>query len=210
MPPRPPRGSGDRRGADRRSTDRRAPVPVWRKPSAYVAYGVLAGLVLVAILLGLGQDDPPPVVAIQPPAERLDVADSTVTVQPTRDAFTVGDYERLMAEGRGAVGQVVRAELFCSPIAPISMRAVDEPTPALRVLADEQLRVAGAECRWTRTDRSAQFLLIVPPHLAERFAQMPEEEINFIRQRVVPADVEWLGRSDDLSLRIAGILRGIR
>lgn len=162
------------------------------------------------LIRGMGGDDTPSVAAIQAPVERLDVGDSTVTVSPTRDAFTVGDYERLMAEGQNAVGQVVRAELFCSPIAPVSMRAVDEPAPALAVLADEQRRVAGAECRWTRTDRSEQFLLIVPPHLAQEFAQMPEEEINFIRQRVVPANVEWLGRSNDLSLRIAGILRGIR
>src|SRR5690606_14265817 len=99
-------------------------------------------------------------------------------------------------------GQVVRAELYCGAIRPVSMRPIDSPTPVLAALADAEGRVPGAECRWTRENRSATFLLIVPPHLAEEFAQTPEEEINFIRQRVVPANVEWLGRSDALALRI--------
>jgi hypothetical protein len=157
-----------------------------------------------------GENDEPAVAALEEPVERADVTDSTVYVAPTRDAYTVGDYERLMAEGEAAVGQVVSAELYCGPLSPISMRPADRPTPVLTALADEQGRVAGAECRWTRDDRSATFLLIVPPHLAEDFAHMPEEEINFIRQRVVPANVEWLGRSDALALRIAGVLRGLR
>ena len=177
---------------------------------AYVAYGILAALVLVIVGRGLARDEEPSVVAIQPPEERLEVADSTVTVTPTRDAFTLGDYEWLMAEGQSVMGEVVRAELFCGSVSSIAMRSVDVPNPALMVLADAERRVAGAECRWTRTDRSAQILLIIPPHLSQEFARMPEEEINFIRQRVVPADVEWLGRSNDLSLRVAGILRGIR
>lgn len=166
---------------------------------------------LVMLLRGLGrEDDGPPAVVIEQPRERSDIVDSTVVVAPTRDAFTIGEYERLLAEGESAVGQVVLAELFCGPVTPIAMRPVEDRSPALTVLADDEQRVAGAECRWTRTDRSARFLLIIPPHLSEEFAQMPEEEINFIQERVVPANVEWLGRSDDLSLRIAGVLRGIR
>lgn len=166
---------------------------------------------MVLLWRGLsGDSEEPKLAAIQEPPARPDVVDSTVSVTPTRDAYTLGDYERLMAEGQAVVGQVVRAELYCGPINPISMRQADAPTPVLTALADENGRVAGAECRWTRNDRSATFLLIVPPYLAEEFAQMPEEEINFIRQRVVPANVEWLGRSDALSLRIAGVLRGLR
>lgn len=186
-------------------------MPVWRSPGAYVAYGVVSALFLVLLWRGMaGREEEPTITAFQAPAERKDVVDSTLVVTPTRDARTLGDYERLVAEGQAAVGQVVGAELYCGPIRSISMRKVDTPSPVLTALADAEGRVAGAECRWTREDRTANFLLIVPPYLAEDFARMPEEEINFIRQRVVPANVEWLGRSDDLSLRIAGVLRGLR
>jgi hypothetical protein len=34
-------------------------------------------------------------------------------------------------------------------------------------------------------------------------------ELNFVRRRRIPANVEWLGRSEELALRNAGVLRQV-
>jgi hypothetical protein len=47
---------------------------------------------------------------------------------------------------------------------------------------------------------------VIPSDLAAAFTAIPEEEMSFVLRRKVAARVEWLGRSDALSLRTAGIL----
>lgn len=209
------RYGGDRRGGDRRSSDRRqggrrAPLPPWRRPIAFVAYGVAAALILV-LVFGGGDDEPdisnmtvPQEEPVQPSVLAMD--DAPID----REAYTVADFERLVAEGEGAVGMVVDAELYCAPITPISMRNMDEADERLVELADADGRVPGSECRWSRETRSSDFLLIVPSQLAADFARTPEVELNFVQRRQVPATVLWLGRSDELAVRISGILTGLR
>jgi hypothetical protein len=208
-----PRG-GDRRNTDRRRDDRRAPPPAWRRPSAFVAYGVVGTILLVLLLRGVGAGEPEREIVV------LDTAGPSPATQerrtslpdppaPTRDAFGVASYERLLAEGDAAVGEIVRAELFCGSISSISVREPERAHPTIASLADADGRVGGAECRWSREARSSDFLLIVPPDLAERFARAPEVELNFVRRRRIPAHVEWLGKSESLSLRNSGVLREI-
>ncbi|HUE96102.1 MAG TPA: hypothetical protein VMN39_05555 [Longimicrobiaceae bacterium] len=211
------RSTGDRRGRDRRSSDRRkedrrSPVPPWRRPAAFVAYGVVATLVLVLLFSG-GEEtvqpfpnDPESLAAV-----RAENARAMGVGQPAdRQAVTVADFESLVAEGDAAVGSVVEAELFCGSLSSIALRDVEGIDPRLAALADSDRRVPAAECRWSREARSTDLLLVVPPQLAAEFARAPEVELNFVRRRRVPADVLWLGRSEGLALRTAGILSRIR
>jgi hypothetical protein len=206
------RASADRRSGNRRRDERRTPPPIWRRPAAYVTYGVLAGFVLVLMVRGLGSGPAPD---MDPAAmEQLTIAEPPPSpppgAAPTREAFTLAQYERLIAEGGDAVGEIVRTELFCGNISPVTVRAGERSNPALVALADADGRAPAAECRWGREARSSDFLLIVPPDLAEEFARAPEVELNFVRRRRIPANVEWLGRSEELALRTAGVLRDIR
>jgi hypothetical protein len=203
-------GRGDRRGNERRRDDRRAPTPLWRKPWAFAGYGVIAALIVV-LLLG-GEEEAPQLADAGAPLDS--VRGQTYTIPDTppgtiRDAYSVAEFEALIAEGEQAVGDVVRTEIFCGSISPLAVREHERMNPAVNALADAEGRVAGAECRWSREARTADFILIVPPVLAEAFAQAPEEELNFVRLRRVSANVEWLGRSEELALRYSGILREI-
>jgi hypothetical protein len=202
---------GDRRGKERRRDDRRSPPPPWRRPEAYIAYGVLGALVLVLLVRAVsaptGGDAREQAVALELAMEEPEVPQPT---GPTREAYTLAQFERLVAEGEDAVGEVVRTELYCGSISPVTVRSGERPVHRrLLDLADTEGRVAGAECRWSRDGRTSDFLLIVPPDLAEEFATAPEVELNFVRRRRVPAELEWLGRSDALALRTAGVLKEI-
>jgi hypothetical protein len=215
-------GSGDRRQVDRREVDRRrgdrrAGLSRWRGPLAYAGYGAVATILAVAGLHGL--DSPAPegpalaaAMEIEPMADIAPAAARPAPPSPTipRQAFTLADFEVLLAEGESAVGQTVQAELYCQSIAPVAIRAtLNGPGAALIDIVDAEGRVGGAECRWSNESRTSDFLLVIPPDLAEAFTAMPEVELNFVQRRRVRASVEWLGRSDPLSLRIAGVLRAI-
>jgi hypothetical protein len=204
---------GERRAMDRRRVERRTPPPLWRRPAAYVTYGVLGTLLLI-VGFGLDGDE-----ENEPEAEAAMLETSSRTAPSTpagelppggaREAYTQAQFERLIAEGDQAVGQIVKAELYCGSINPVSMRT-DQPTSkSLQGLVDGEGRVGGAECRWSKEAMSSDFLLIVPPELAEEFARAPEVELNFVKRRQIPAQIEWLGRSEALSLRTSGVLRGI-
>ena len=201
----PRSSSGDRRGPERRKQDRRTPPPLWRSPAAYVAYGVVGALILVLFVSG---DDEPELTVEA--AEQTAVAEEyqprAVPAGSVRDAPTVPHYEALIAEGDDAVGQIVRTELYCESIMAV---AVSVPDTVLAPLMDGEGRVPGAACRWSREARSEDFLLIVPPQLAEPFARAPEVELNFVQRRRLPAELEWLGRSEAVALRNAGVLRQI-
>lgn len=208
------RRDNERRAGDRRRTDRRFPVPVWRRPLAFVAYGVAAAALVVVLSEALS--DP------EPESEREAGLDITTVVAPpaagpagaaarapVRDAYSVGEFERLVAEGAAAEGQRVRAVLFCEPTGQVALRDVDQVHPAVADLADATRRVPGADCKWGGDPNAPDFLLLVPPGLAERFAAAPEVRQGFVTRRRVSADVRWLGRSDALALRTAGVLEGI-
>jgi hypothetical protein len=207
------RRATDRRRGDRRRDDRRLPPPIWRRPAAYVAYGVIGTFALVLVFNATGDDelDSRQQAAIIERTAMAEPAPGTLAspAAPTRDAYTIANYEGLIAEGEQAVGQIVRTELYCGSLNQVAVRETDRTHPTLLGLADSEGRVAGAECRWSREARSSDFLLIVPSNLAEEFARAPEVELNFVRRRQIPAHVEWLGRSEALSLRYAGVLRDI-
>lgn len=201
---------GDRRSGDRRNDERRSPPPIWRRPWAFVGYGVVASLLLVLLMRSFrGSPEegsalevtttmaPPRVAGGAPPAAS----------DPVIEGFTIGEFEKLLAQGEAAEGQRVRTVLFCEPTRVISLRDADEVTRSVAELADARRRVAGAECKWSADEGAPDFLLLVPPDLAERFAGMPVVRQGFIRRRRVPAEVEWLGRPESLALRTAGVLR---
>jgi hypothetical protein len=205
---------GDRRQGDRRRGDRRTPAPPWLRPWAFVGYGVAGALVVVLLIATLGEEEEAAeaggvevTTAAAPPA--VDPGAPAAARAPVRDAYSVGEFERLLAEGEAVVGQRVRATLLCEPTGQVAVRDVDRVTRSVAELADAQRRVPAAQCKWGTDAGAPDFLLLVPPELAERFAAAPEVEQNFVRRRRVHAEVEWLGRRDALALRNAGVLRRV-
>jgi hypothetical protein len=157
-----------------------------------------------------------PTTASSPP--RLAAASASPTPRDTaqagasvmiREGRSVAEYEILLAEGEKAVGAIVRTELVCQPITQMTLRVTQTPNPALERVADGEHRVAAAECRWSDGGRTAEFFLVIPPGLAQAFTAIPEKEMNFVPRRKVAVQVEWLGRSEALSLRTAGVLLAI-
>jgi hypothetical protein len=210
--------AGDRRGQDRRRTDRRTPVPWWRKPAAFAAYGAVAVLVLV-MLRGCGGDDDAkpgagttagPIAPAPPAIETAPTPNRPGVVEPAR---TTADFERLTLEGPRAVGRLVSAQLFCDAPTPVALMAgVDTVEAAIAPLVDRTAqRVPAAECKWGSQDdpRREDFLLLVPPELAAQFASQPVALDGYIRRRRLIANVEWIGRSRALSLQTVGIYRGV-
>jgi hypothetical protein len=214
--PGSPRG-GDRRGNDRRAddrrrSDRRVPPPPWRRPWAFVAYGVLGALVAVLLLRGGGGDEPATGVETAevieaPPAHDVDPAPPPGAGVPAVQARSVGEYERLLADGDAALGRRVHTVLFCGALNPVSVRNVPRVPASVAELADGTGRVPAAECKWGSATGAPDFLLVVPPGMADAFAAAPQVEEGFVRRRRIEAEVEWVGRSDALALRTAGVLR---
>lgn len=204
---------GDRRQKDRRRQDRRAPVPPWRRPWAFVAYGVIGALVVLLLVTG-GDDDRgnagTAAVGTQVALPEIDTT-AVGTNAPLADAYGAGGHAALLAEGEAATGRRVRAELFCEPIRQVALRTGSNVTVRASVAehADGAGRVPAAECRWGSEASAPTVLLVVPPALAARFASAPEVEQSFVRRRRVVAEVEWIGRSEALALRTAAVLREI-
>lgn len=204
---------GDRRRRDRRKSDRRAPTPLWRRPWAYVGYGVAAALAIV-LLFSLGGDDDggPQATAITsrtpPPAVDSTAAAAAATV---RDAFAESDFAALLAEGEAAQGRRVRTVLYCRPIRQVGLRTGSEIVVNASVAeqADAAGQVPASDCQWGRESSAPEVLLIVPASLAGGFASTPEVELGFVRRREVRAEVEWIGRSVALALRNVVVLREI-
>jgi hypothetical protein len=211
-----PRG-GDRRGRERRRTDRRSPTPWWRRPWAFAGYGVAGTLLLfLAASSMFGRRDAAPLDAelTDAPPPRLPAPEHEpppAATLPPEDAFGSAGFERLVVEGDAATGRLVRTTLFCNPPQRVAMGRTDRVETAVSALADEQGRVPAAECKWGErgTTRREDFLLLVPPELAEAFAGSPEVTDSFVRRRQIAATLEWIGRSDALSLRTAGVLRRV-
>ncbi|HET7234741.1 MAG TPA: hypothetical protein VFJ16_32305 [Longimicrobium sp.] len=174
-------------------------------------------LLLVLMMRGCGNDDTPATgrtagpIAPAPPA--IDTAPSPRRTGAVEPALTTADFERLTLEGPRAVGRVVRAQLFCDAPTPVALMAgVDTVEAAIAPLVDRQAqRVPAAECKWGQQDdpRREDFLLLVPPDLANQFAAQPVILDGYIRRRRLLANVEWIGRSRALSLQTVGIFRGV-
>jgi hypothetical protein len=203
----------DRRGIDRRRTDRRTPPPAWRRPWAFVSYGVLGALLLMLLLGRGGGDEPAPdagEVIAAPPAHDVDLTVPPAAGAPPIDARSTAEFERILADGEASQGLRVNTRLFCGSMTPVALRTVPKVPSSVAELADASGRVPAAECKWGAATGAPDFLLVVPAPLADRFAAAPQVEQGFVRRRQVDAEIEWVGRSDALALRTAGILREIR
>jgi hypothetical protein len=209
------RRGGDRRSADRRNADRRTPPPPWRRPWALVGYGVLGALAAVLLVNSWG-DDPEEaatggVITTEPLPPAVEAPTLTTGNAPPQEARTAADYERLIAEGQTALGRRVRVELYCDQIKSVAIRtSVDRVEGPVAALADSSSRVPAAECKWGQGGgdvRREDFLLLVPPALAEQFVSAAVVEDGFVSRRRIRGVVEWIGRSQALSLRTAGVLR---
>jgi hypothetical protein len=206
----------DRRGGDRRALERRTPLPVWRRPWALVAYGVVGALAVVLVWNSMsgGEDAPPEgrVVAARPVAPAADSTPTPAAADPPQDAFATADFERLVIEGQESRGRRVRTELYCDTPNPVALRVgVPNAESAILALRDSAGRVTGADCKWgARGDERRQgFLLLVPTDLADDFAAAPVTTDEFVRRRRLLAEVEWIGRSEILALRTVGVLRRV-
>ncbi len=208
----------DRRRGDRRSGDRRS---AWGRGAGWTgigrpaAYGAGAVIILILLVrLVTGGDEPTNAAMISAAADAADTEAGTApaalpATAPAREAFSVAEYEALLAEGDAAVGEIVRTELFCGPLTQVSIREDVAMHQTIRDMADAEGRVVAADCRWSRESLSSDVLLVVPPDFATDFANAPTVEISFVTRRRVRGDIEWLGRSPELALRNAGILRRI-
>lgn len=209
------RRDNERRSNDRRRVERRSPPPVWRRPWALVGYGVLGALAAVLVFNALAADDGPPPGEVVPAGPVVPSADSTpppAAGEPPQDAFATADFERLVIEGQEARGRLVRTELYCGTPDPVALRqGIPNAESVILALRDSMGRVPGADCKWgARGDERRQdFLLLVPPDLADDFAAAPVTTDNFVRRRRLLAEVEWIGRSEILALRTVGVLRRV-
>lgn len=213
---RAPRGverrGSDRRAGDRRGQERRTPPPPWRSPLALVSYGVLGALALVlAWNLATGGKAPPveeePVVMSTDTSVQVD--ERPATTARAGDAFGVEGFERLVVEGDSAVGRRVRTEIFCgNPTNYAIIQGHTVPRSVAELI--QEGKVPAAECKWGQ--RSVQgrpdFLLLIPPALADDFSSAPVVSDNYVDRRRLVAEVEWVGRSETLALRTGGVFRG--
>ena len=217
--PRQPRDS-DRRGNDRRNVERRAPLPLWRRPWAYAAYGVLGALVLMLLWSGMsgdddtGPSDDAPMVTREPGAPGVALPVEGTRPHPANEpieaAFGAAGFERLVLQGPAAIGKTVKAELYCEQPTSFQVRTnVDAEAPVAALAANG--RIPAAECKWggANDPRRENFLLLVPPDLADDFATTPVINDDFQRRRRLVANVECVGRSQALELRTAGVFRGL-
>lgn len=203
----------DRRGQDRRNLERRTPAPPWRRPWAYVGYGVLASLLLVMLMRMFDEDEPEldaSDLTTAKAAPAVDTTRSAASTAPMREAMGTGEYERLVAQGEAALGQRVVTVLFCEQVNSIALQKDEAVNASIASLADANKQVPGAECKWGGDNGAPDFLLIVPPDLAPRFAAAPVAQQGFVRRRQVRAELEWVGRSEALALRNVGVLRAVR
>lgn len=213
-PSAPRRADGDRRGTDRRHVERRSPPALWRRPWAYVAYGLTLGAAVVGGLALLRE----PAAGGDPPIQERDASvppprDEPVAAapeQPVQEARGAAGFERLMLEGAGAVGRQVRTQLFCDQPRAVLLRETVRPEAAIAPHASGG-RVPAAECKWggANEERREDFILVVPADRAAEFASAPLVTDEYQQRRRLNVQVEWLGTSESLSLRPSGVFRGL-
>jgi hypothetical protein len=206
------RRGADRRAGDRRGSERRTPPPPWRRPWALVGYGVFGALAVVTAWNLATREERPPVQA-EPVVRGSDtpheVVDPPATADAREDAFGAAGFQRLMVDGEASVGRRVRTELFCGNA---SNFTIIQGHPVPRSVADliREGRVPAAECKWgppADGQSRPDFLLLIPPDLADDFSSAPVVTDNYVERRRLVAEVEWVGRSETLALRTGGVLR---
>ena len=216
QPPRAGERRGtDRRRGDRRSNERRTPPPPWRQPWALVSYGIVGALGVV-LLWNLATADRSPAVEEEPLVVDAPADTPAQVIDPPpaagiEDAFGPEGFEKLMVSGEAAVGRVVRAELFCGSASNFAVVA-GHPAPRSVTELVQEGRVPAAECKWGQSSAGQSrpdFLLLVPPSLADAFSSAPVVTDNYVERRRLIAEVEWVGRSETLALRTAGVFRGL-
>jgi hypothetical protein len=208
---------GDRRGTDRRRTDRRAPLPPWRRPWAFAAYGAAVVLVFFTVRSCASGDDTGrvagPTAPVSPAAAPLDTAHTPRPTGQVEDATATGDFERLTLQGEAAKGRMVKAQLYCDAPIPVALETTTDTVEApIAAVADTMThRVPAADCKWGAQDdpRREDFLLVVPPERAAEFAAQPVMLDGFVRRRRLIANVEWIGKSRALALSTVGVFRGL-
>lgn len=213
--PRAPR-AGDRRGNDRRNLERRAPPPVWRRPWALVSYGVLGALALVLLLNGMGGDDSDPArdeTLVEKQATggtAVSTPNPQTTAAGPEDAYGSAGFERLVVQGEAAVGKTVRTELYCEASQNFTIIGGHTAPRSVAALIQEG-RVPAANCKWggPGEPRREDFLLLLPPALADEFGTAAVVDDGFVERRRLTAELEWVGRSETLALRTAGVFRGL-
>jgi hypothetical protein len=181
-----------------------------------VSYGVVGALVLVLLLNGFGGDDPPAArdeALVEKQAEggtQVAAPNPQTTGSAPEDAYGSAGFERLVVAGEAAVGKSVRTELYCEAVQNFTIIGGNTAPRSVASLIQEG-RVPAARCRWGSPSepRREEFLLLVPPSLATQFASTPVVQDNFVERRRVTAEVEWVGRSEALALRTAGVFRGL-
>lgn len=209
--------AGDRRGNERRRVERRAPVPVWRRPWALVSYGVVGALALVLLLDIGGGDGDEPLPRDEALVEKqaggkteVEAPNPQAAAAVPEDAYGSAGFERLVVTGEAAGGRVVRTELYCEAVQNFTVIGGHTAPPSVAVLIRDGF-VPAARCRWGNPSepRREEFLLLVPPALAAQFASAPVVQDNFVERRRVTAEVEWVGLSEALARRTAGVFRGL-
>lgn len=169
---------------------------------------------MVGLFSWSGEDEPdtPPGELVTAPSAQAPLP--TPTPPPTtapRAAYTAADFEQLVIEGKELAGQRVLAELSCAPASQIALNKADRVEESIAALQSPDGRVAAAECKWGRGTeaRRGDFLLLVPADMSEAFSSAPVTSDDFVRRRRLRAEVEWIGRSEALALRTAGVLRRV-
>lgn len=203
----------DRRATERRRRERRAPPPPWRRWWALVSYGVVGALVVV-LLWGRATSKGPAVVD-EPIAVRSDSVMEVVETPPpaaagVEDARGAEGFQRLVVGGEASAGRIVRAELFCGNASNFTI-IQGHPVPRSVAGLIHEGRVGAAECKWGESSAGQSrpdFLLLIPPALADEFASAPIVTDNYVERRRLVAEVEWVGRSETLALRTGGVFRG--
>lgn len=142
-----------------------------------------------------------------PAAASVTAPTAQVPPNPTSNAA----FEALILQGRNASGLRLRTELSCNTPSPIALSKVDTVPAAISALRMLDGRVPASECKWGQQGETQRpdFLLLVPPRLAEQFASTPLASDEFVPRRHLIAEVEWIGRSDALALRPTGVLRQV-
>jgi len=176
----------------------------------------VGALALVMLLNGLGGDDPEPVrdeTLVEKQADGVtgvDPANPTVAAAGPEDAYGAAGFERLVVQGEGAVGKIVRAEVYCEASQNFTVIQGHTAPRSVASLIQEG-RVPAARCRWGAPSepRREEFVLIIPPPLAEEFATAAVVKDGFVERRRLFAEMEWVGRSETLALRTAGVFRGL-
>ena len=117
---------------------------------ALVVGGVVGAIVLMFFVRGRGQDRGAVTGGLET-TTALPAVDTTglpAARAPVQEANSVGDYERLLAQGERVAGQRVHTVLYCGPMRSVTLTSGDTISPPIAKLADPRGQVPGAECKW--------------------------------------------------------------